>query len=158
MKKMKNNLDEMQEQKLLSIEKHGVWFAFWALLASIIIQEIIFDADSLKYTAGEYIIFFCLAMYMLISCLKNGIWDRHLKANTKTNVITSTIAAVAMGLIYGISSYFKYDNDIRSSIITGFMMFLTVLVLCVFALNISMKAYKKRLHDLENGPEDKEDK
>lgn len=31
MKKMTNKLDEMQEQKLLHIERNGCWFAFWAL-------------------------------------------------------------------------------------------------------------------------------
>lgn len=31
MKKMTNKLDEMQEQKLLHIERNGCWFAFCAL-------------------------------------------------------------------------------------------------------------------------------
>lgn len=32
MKRLKNNLDEMQEQKLLKIEHNGMWFAFWDYL------------------------------------------------------------------------------------------------------------------------------
>ena len=36
--KMKNNLDEMQEIKLRGIERNGCWFAFWALLAAMMIQ------------------------------------------------------------------------------------------------------------------------
>ena len=36
--KMKNKLDEMQEMKLRGIERNGCWFAFWALLAAMMIQ------------------------------------------------------------------------------------------------------------------------
>ena len=39
MRKLTNNLDERQEKQLLHIEKNGCWFAFWALIASIFIQE-----------------------------------------------------------------------------------------------------------------------
>ena len=39
MKRMKNNLDERQEQELLHIEHIGVWFCFWALLAALVIQS-----------------------------------------------------------------------------------------------------------------------
>ncbi len=35
--KQKNNLDKMQEQKLLKIEDNGEWFASWGLLGAIII-------------------------------------------------------------------------------------------------------------------------
>lgn len=38
MKLPKNNLDEMQEHKLLKIEHNGCWFAIWSLLAAIFIQ------------------------------------------------------------------------------------------------------------------------
>lgn len=34
MKKPKNNLDEMQEQKLLHIEQRSFWLAFWMLVAA----------------------------------------------------------------------------------------------------------------------------
>ena len=36
--KRRNNLDEMQEQKLLHIESRGYWLAFWGLAAALIIQ------------------------------------------------------------------------------------------------------------------------
>lgn len=38
MKKMKSNLDERQEMQLLQIEHRGFWFAFWALVISLLIQ------------------------------------------------------------------------------------------------------------------------
>ena len=40
--KRKNNLDEMQEQKLLHIESKGYWLAFWGLGVSLIIQLIFY--------------------------------------------------------------------------------------------------------------------
>ena len=38
---MKNNLDEMQEQKLLHIEHNGCWLAFWALLAAMTAESLL---------------------------------------------------------------------------------------------------------------------
>lgn len=37
MKKPKNNLDEMQEQKLLHIEQRSFWLAFWMLVAATLL-------------------------------------------------------------------------------------------------------------------------
>lgn len=37
MRRKKINLDEMQEQELLTVEHNGCWIAFWSLLAAIII-------------------------------------------------------------------------------------------------------------------------
>ena len=34
----KNNLDEMQDRKLLKLEEYGFWIMFWALAAAIVIQ------------------------------------------------------------------------------------------------------------------------
>ena len=42
MKKKKNNLDEMQEQKLLKIEHNGCWLAFWGLFIVLIAQFIFY--------------------------------------------------------------------------------------------------------------------
>ena len=53
MRKTRNRLDEMQEQKLLRIECRGCWFAFWALLASIFIQQFLFGVGDFKQIAGE---------------------------------------------------------------------------------------------------------
>ena len=46
----KNNLDEMQDQKLLKLEEYGFWVMFWALVLSIVIQLII---GSSKQGTGE---------------------------------------------------------------------------------------------------------
>ena len=41
MKNLKNNLDEMQEAKLLQIEHNGFWLAFWGLLATLVWRFVI---------------------------------------------------------------------------------------------------------------------
>jgi len=149
MRKQKNNLDEMQEQTLLSIEHHGVWFAFWGLLASILIQTFFLKEAVLRTIAGEWIVFMCLCVYMGFACLKNGIWDRTLRPNGKTNLFVSLVAGLATGLLYSISTYVKYDK-LLGSIATGVFIFILVFVLSLSALTISVSLYKKRLAKMEH--------
>ena len=117
MKKEKNNLDERQELKLLKIEHNGCWFAFWGLLAAMLIQMFLGNGSP-KNLAGEWIVFMCLAIYLSAACMKNGIWDRKLKPNFKTNAIASVIAGTALGVIWFVISYQNYHNFI-GSIMTG---------------------------------------
>ena len=98
-RKMKSNLDERQELKLLKIEHNGCWIAFWGLLIVMAIQMIVGN-DSIKNLAGEGAVLMSLAFYLLVACIRNGIWDRRLKPNFKTNVIVSSIAAVLTGIIW----------------------------------------------------------
>lgn len=146
MSKRKNNLDEMQEQKLLKIERNGVWFAFWGLCIAIIIQTIM--GKEFSYIIGEWIVFLCLAIYIAISCLKNGIWDRRLKANTKTNIIISLIGGIILGLVYFVSSYINY-NKLMGSIATGIFMFISTSVMVFIGLTATLMIYKKRVKKLE---------
>ena len=141
-RKMKSNLDERQELKLLKIEHNGCWIAFWGLLIVMAIQMIVGN-DSIKNLAGEWAVFMSLAFY-----LRNGIWDRRLKPNFKTNVIVSSIAAVLTGIIWFSVSYRNYHKLI-GSIATGIIMFVQVEILCLLALMISSKIYKRRVQKLE---------
>lgn len=143
-RKMKSNLDERQELKLLKIEHNGCWIAFWGLLIVMAIQMIVGN-DSIKNLAGEWAVFMSLAFYLLVACIRNGIWDRRLKPNFKTNVIVSSIAAV---FIWFSVSYRNYHKLI-GSIATGIIMFVQVEILCLLALMISSKIYKRRVQKLE---------
>ena len=59
--KRKNNLDEMQEQKLLHIESKGYWLAFWGLGVSLIIQLIFYGpTNDWRYMAAEWIHGYCV--------------------------------------------------------------------------------------------------
>lgn len=154
--KQKNKLDEMQEQKLLKIEHYGVWIAFWGLLLMIIIQTIAGGGNALLYIAGEFIIFMALAIYMLAAALKNGIWDRRLAPNLKTNTIISLIASFVCGFIIFAVSYFNYHN-FMVSVASGFCTMLFTLFLTLVALSVAAAVYKKRVAKLESAVSDQDE-
>ena len=148
MSKRKNNLDEMQEQKLLRIEHNGVWFAFWALLVAILIQSLNGGVNEFRNIIGELVVFLGLDLYLLVACMKNGIWDRKLRANTKTNIIVSLVGGTVVGLLYFISSYLKY-HKLLGSIATGIIMLSMTAILTFIALSACASIYKKRVKKLE---------
>ena len=141
----KNNLDEMQEQALLKIEHNGCWLAFWGLLAVMAIQMVMGVPGT--QMLGEWIVFMVLALYLVIACLRKGIWDRHLKANRKTNLIISLLAGAAAGIVITVSNPYlsePLDYVLVAGISGGF-----TFLLCFAALSISMELYKKRREKLE---------
>ncbi|MGN0334432.1 MAG: DUF6773 family protein [Lachnospiraceae bacterium] len=153
MKEMNNNLDERQEKQLLHIERNGCWFAFWALLISIFVQQSLFGITEIRAVAGEWIIFMVLALYLSVSCLKNGIWDRHLKANTKTNFIVSVVAAILFSAVFSIVNYLNYQ-EWPAAVTIFFVMSISIFVLCFAALSITAAMYNKRVKKLEEASED----
>ena len=149
-KKMKNKLDEMQEQKMLKIEHNGCWLAFWGLFAVLCIQVIIYGygAESLRYMVGEWVVFMCLALYIIIDCLRIGVWDRRLSPTPKVNACASAIGGVVVCVMNFAISYKKYHmpaGAVARGIITGIMVF----VLCFAALTCGAFIYKKRVKHLE---------
>lgn len=144
-----SNLDELQEQKLLNIERNGVWFAFWGLLVAILIQSTLGIGNMM----GEWIVFMCLALYLLVACLKNGIWSRSLPANAKTNLVISSITALVMGGIYFFTSFVKYEK-LLGSLATGLFIFVSIWLLTFLALSFTTSLYKKKVAKLEAGLEE----
>lgn len=155
MKKLKNNLDERQEQALLKIEHNGCWFAFWGLLVAWIVQLFIYGFD-FKYVAGEWVIFTVLAAYLGYACIKNGIWDRHLQPNAKTNMIVSLIASLAFGAFTFFRTYVTYPDKIVGSVVSGVISAVMIFFLCFAALAMSAYAFKKKRQELEQEPNDEE--
>ena len=160
-KKMTNKLDEMQEQKMLRIESNGCWLAFWGLLAVLFIQVIIYGYEgyrdgSWRYMAGEWIVFMCLALYITIDCIRNGIWDRRLSPTPIVNVCASAIAGVAVGVLNFIVSYRNYHMPV-GAIVRGVFAGILVFVLCFAGLTCCTFLYKKRVNRLEQEDMDKEE-
>lgn len=160
-KKMKNKLDEMQEQKMLKIEHNGCWFAFWGLLAALFIQVLIYGYgnDSWRYMVGEWIVFMCLALYIVIDCLRNGIWDRHLSPTLNVNICASAIGGVIVGVLNFTSSYRNYYMSavaVATGIVSGIMVF----ILCFAGLTCCTFLYKKRVAHMEqeDAEEDEEER
>lgn len=152
MKKVKTNLDELQEQKLLQIEHNGVWLAFWGLLAVILIQELT-GTDVLSPIDSEWIIFMALAIYMLIACIKNGIWDRTFAPNNKNHLVLSGVSGLVLSLLYAVSSYLKYEK-LAGSIATGLIMFIFTTGVTFCVLSFVAHLYKKRVAKLEKSIEE----
>lgn len=96
MKKYQNMLDEMQENKLMKIEDTGFWLAFTGLLAAILIQ-MLFHPD-VRQVVGELAVFFAMSFYLMVLCLKNGLWSRTPAPTLKGSLLSSTAAALAIGL------------------------------------------------------------
>ena len=141
----KSNLDEMQEQALLKIEHNGCWLAFWGLLAAMALQMVMRVPG--RQMLGEWIVFMALSLYIVIACLRKGIWDRHLKANRKTNLIVSLLAAVAAGIFVTLSNPYlsePLDYVLVAGLTGGF-----TFVLCFAALSVCTKLYRNRRNKLD---------
>ena len=153
MKLRKSNLDERQEEQLLHIEEKGCWFAFWALLVSIFVQMAVFGIDKIQCIAGEWVVFMCLALYLAVSCMRAGIWDRHLKPNGKTNFLVSLGAAVVFGAVLAVVSYFNF-HEWQAALITFFLIAILLFISIFAALSLSVFLYKNRVKALEEAAEE----
>lgn len=139
----KNQLDEMQEQTMRSIEARGFWLV-WAGLFLAILVQIIFRAPASQW-AGEFVVFMAGCLYTMIECLRNGFWDRHISANTPTNVLISLFAGVVVAVVTGLANGY-WLLAIIPGIITA--------VLCFVVLQVCMHAAEKRRKELDNPKDD----
>ncbi len=147
----KNNLDEMQEQKLLRIEHNAYWLSFVGLLIAIAVQMVL--TPDWKVVAGEWIVFMVSCLYLLFACMHAGIWDRRLKMDFKTNLLVSLAAAVVFGLLTFAASYLRF-HDLTGSLVGSGISAVFVFVLCLIALQLSARATRKRLEKLNAEPEE----
>ena len=151
--KMKSNLDEMQEQELLKIEHNGCWLAFWGLLIAMIVQSFAFGNMDFRTLAGEWIVFMMLALYLAFACVRKGIWDRKLAMNTKTNLITSAIAGIVMGIFNAVMVFKNFHKPAGTAIAAVIVAAITFII-CFAALTVAMTVTKKRKATLDAEPTD----
>lgn len=154
MKQKKNNLDEMQELKLLKIEHYSCWLAFWGLCAVILAQTALQDVN-IPRTFGEFAVLGIMSIYMVAACIKNGIWDRSLQPTPKTNLLVSLLAGGILGVVWFVISYFRY-HSFAGSVAIFAVMFLFAAVLCFLTLTVTAALYKKQKRRLENAPSEDE--
>lgn len=153
MKKSESLLDEMQEQKLLTIEHNMAWLAFWGLLASMVVQLFVFGPSRMETMLGEWILFMALAGYLTVSCVKNGIWDRKLPPNQTTNLRASLIGA---GTVFVAAIFFVWRNtgDWGTALIAAAVLGLITFLLCFGAMALTMKLYRNRVARMEDQSDD----
>lgn len=151
----KNNLDEMQEQKLLRLESRGFWLIWWALLAAMAVQLLVYGVEAYHLLLGEWAVFMLSSVYMTAACIKQGLWDRKLKPNFRTNLLISLVAAVVTGGFMGVYSYRSFGAA-EAACWTVALVGGCTFVLCLLALSLSAAAYKKRRQQLDEGGEGEE--
>ena len=95
------------------------------------------------------------SVYMVAACTKQGLWDRKLKPNFKTNLLLSLLAAVVTGGFMGVYSYRSFGAA-EAAWLTVAMVGGCTFVLCLLALSLSASAYKKRRQQLDEGAEGEE--
>ena len=149
-KETKNNLDEMQEQKLLKLESRGFWLIWWGLLAAMAVQLLVYGVEAYHLLLGEWAVFMLSSVYMAAACIKQGLWDRKLKPNFKTNLLLSLLAGVVAGGFMGVYSYRSFGAA-EAAWWTVALVGGRTFVLCLLALSLSAAAYKKRRQHLDEG-------
>ncbi|MCM1146003.1 MAG: hypothetical protein NC321_01840 [Clostridium sp.] len=156
MKNHKNRLDEMQEQKLLHIEHNGCWLAFWGMLAAMLVQLFVYGREeAADRIIGEWIVFMCLAVYIVVDCLRNGIWDRKSAPTPKANAYYSLAAGIAVGVIYLVVTYQKYHvfaGSIATAVFMGGMAF----AICFVGMTLLAAWHVRRENRIENAEEKEE--
>lgn len=107
----RDNLDEMQKQTLLKIESRGFCLLWVLLLAALTIESLL--GFTPREMAAEWFIFMLGCAYAVISDLRAGIWDRHLKANTKTNAVVSVVGGVAV-FVWGLIKFAEFGMGVAA--------------------------------------------
>ena len=131
-------LDEMQQKTLLEIEHKTLHIALTGLLVVILIQQI-FWKDG-QNTLGESLVLLISSGYLLLSYIKNGIWDRSKPFSAKTNRVISLLVSLAMGIFLGVTNQLRY-HDPLSSVLTFVISFLSMLVLLGIFFAVIGKLY-----------------
>lgn len=145
----RENLDEMQKQTLLKIESRGFWALWVLLLAALIIESLL--GFTPREMAAEWFIFMLGCAYSILCDVRAGIWDRHLKPNTKTNAAVSVVGGAAI-FVWGLIKFAEFGAGI--AVLLAAIMGVCTWVLCFALLQLIMQAYKKRHAELENPKED----
>lgn len=159
MKKIKNRLDEMQEQKMLRIEHNGFWMGFFGLTIAIVGQTIYYGPENCgDYIIGEFVVFLCMGACTMLGCIRNGVWDRRLAPSWKVNLCASLLAGVLAGILRFFVVWREY-HMFWSCMAVGAVVAFYTFVITLGLLSISLFAYKRRESRLEReNPDEQEDK
>lgn len=149
-RKWKSNLDELQEQKLLHIEKNSFWMLYFLLFAEIIVKLV------LGKTPDEAICFLLVSVYMVGDCIRNGIWDRRLKADRRTNLLVSLAGAAVVMTANGVMGYHLFKKT-EAAVISGLISAFASFVIIFLSMSVLSAVYKKRVKNMEEREEEEDD-
>lgn len=159
MKKRKNRLDELQEQKMLHIEHNGYWIGYVGLAVVMLAQIIYYGPGCSDKIVGEFIIFLFLSANTLIGCIRHGVWDRQFAPTWRVNVCASLIAGVIGGIFNFFVTFFRYHTW-QGCAAAGVVMGGNIFVCTLGCMSLALAAYKyrerKREQELEREEDDDE--
>lgn len=157
MKKMKNNLDEMQELTNLKIMERGFWIMFWGLGLVIMAQSFpVSDPKAVsRQVMGETIVLLIGGAYAVGAEIKNGIWSKGIPATPKANLLVSLVAASVFAAFRGAGYYVQY-GDLPVAMLNAAVNFIFMGVVCFVVLTVLTLFYHNRKNKLEQ--EDGEEK
>lgn len=153
-KNCKSKLDEMQEQNLRKLESWGYWLTWGAMLLSMMIQMLVYKDEAAKYLKGEWIVFMASNLYMVIGCVRLGIWSRRGVPSFKGLCLISLLAGLVTGIFVAVYNYLIY-GDVLTALATVILASLFTFVLCLLVLVVSVSAYKKRRQKLDSEGDEK---
>ena len=146
----KNQLDEMQERTMLTIESRGFWLVWSLLLVVLLVEGLL--GFTMREMAGTWAVFMISCVYIVAACLRAGIWSRNIKATIGANLIGSLIAGV-----FAFIKMSAYDAPLSIMLAGAGIAAGTTFVLALVVLQLCSAVYKKRHEQLEN-EFDKEEK
>ena len=148
----KNKLDEMQQQRMLRIESRGVWLAWTALLAAILVQSAQGVPPAQLY--GEGAVFVLMCVYSLAASLRSGIWSStNARPRFASNLAFSALAGAAV-TIHRLWANSREDwwqeGYWPGPVIAG----ICTLLLCLAVLQLCTWIYYRRRRRLDQGEDD----
>ena len=154
MKRRKSNLDGQQERKLLEIESRGCWMAFWGLVIALFVEALVIR--DVRAIAGEWILFMGLAVYLTVSCIRAGIWDRRMDMSRKTILTISVIVGLCIAVFLFGFTFLRHQRLVGA---LGFAAIwgIGAIVLCYLVLLLAARATQKRHDRLNAEPDDETD-
>ena len=130
----KNQLDEMQERTMLTIESRGFWLVWSLLLVVLLVEGLL--GFTMREMAGTWAVFMISCVYIVVACLRAGIWSRNIKATIGANLVGSLIAGAVVG-VFAFIKMSAYDAPLSIMLAgagiaagTTFVLALVVLQLC----------------------------
>ena len=150
----KNQLDEMQEHTMLTIESRGFWLVWSLLLVVLLVEGLL--GFTMREMAGTWAVFMIGCVYIVAACLRAGLWSRRIKNAASTNVLFSLAGAAVIG-VFTFVRMSAFDVPLAIHLACAAIAAGTTFVLALVVLQLCSAVYKKRHEQLEN-EFDKEEK
>lgn len=154
---IKNNLDEMQESKLLKIEHNACWIAYCGIILAIVIQLIISAVTGKNISvAGETAVLIIMNIYIVFSSIRNAVRYKDTTSGMKAYTLIILLISLGVSLFEGIMSFIEQQNILFSIlyfILMFAVLFVSLMALCII-FRVLFKHKEKKMDELADEDED----